>query len=133
MDKIKKAKKNPHSIFHPHIFYGKLFRTIMTGVGLIFLLLLIGMFGYQYFEGMNWEDSFLSASMILSGMGPVGALKTTAGKIFAGFYALFSGLVFIMIIGLVFSPVVHRFFVKIHIDDEDDDAPAPKKTKSKEK
>jgi len=120
MNRTKPSKKNPHSILHPHVFYRHLFRSVLTGLGLIVLLLLIGMQGYQYFENMTWADAFVNASMILSGMGPMGALNTTAGKIFAGFYALFSGLVFIMIIGLVFSPVVHRFFKKIHLDDDDE-------------
>jgi hypothetical protein len=74
------------------------------------------MLGYHLFEKMSWVDAFVNASMILSGMGPLGPLNTNAGKIFAGFYALFSGLAFIVIIAVIFSPVIHRFFKKIHLE-----------------
>lgn len=75
-----------------------------------------GMWGYHGFEGMSWTDAFLNASMILSGMGPVTVLYTEGGKIFAGAYALFSGLAFIAVMAVVFSPVIHRFFHKIHLE-----------------
>jgi hypothetical protein len=65
---------------------------------------------------MSWVDAFLNASMILSGMGPVTPLETTAGKIFAGFYALFSGLAFIAIVVMILSPLLHKFFRKIHLE-----------------
>jgi hypothetical protein len=87
-------------------------------IGLIFIgiALFIGMLGYHHFEGMPWVDAFINASMILSGMGPLGQLSMNAGKVFAGFYALFSGLAFIAIIALIFAPIVQRFFRKIHLD-----------------
>jgi hypothetical protein len=88
----------------------------MMGVGLITAALLIGMIGYHVLESMSWVDSFVNASMILSGMGPVGELKTTAGKIFAGCYALFSGVAFLTSIGLIFAPVFHRFLHKFHLE-----------------
>lgn len=77
----------------------------------------IGMLGYHFFENMNWIDSFANAAMILSGMGPLTPLTTTAGKIFAGFYAIFSGLAFILIVGIIFAPLVHRFLHQFHLDD----------------
>jgi hypothetical protein len=76
------------------------------------------MAGYQYFEGMGWADSFVNASMILSGMGPMGELKTTGGKIFAGCYALYSGLALILIVGIILGPVVHRFLHKFHVEEQ---------------
>jgi len=82
--------------------------------------LFIGMLGYHIFESMSWIDSFMNASMILSGMGPASELKTDAGKLFAGFYALFSGLAFIAIIVIVLSPVIHQFFRKIHLESQSD-------------
>lgn len=88
----------------------------LLGLILIVTALYIGMLGYHLSEGMSWIDSFLNASMILSGMGPVQTLKTTAGKLFAGFYALFSGLAFIAIVVIILSPVIHRFFRKIHLE-----------------
>ncbi|MDP2037108.1 MAG: hypothetical protein Q8L04_06965 [Ignavibacteria bacterium] len=80
------------------------------------IALLMGVFGYHFFEDIGWIDSLLNASMILGGMGPVTELKTDAGKIFASFYALFSGIVFLVTVGIIFAPIVHRFLHKLHID-----------------
>jgi hypothetical protein len=80
----------------------------------------IGIIGYHEFESMNWIDSFLNASMILGGMGPVDVLHTQAGKLFAGVYALFSGLMFLVAAGLFFSPLVHRLLHKFHFDADDE-------------
>jgi hypothetical protein len=79
----------------------------------------IGMIGYHEFESMSWLDSFLNAAMILGGMGPVDVLHTQAGKLFAGLYALFSGLMFLVAAGLFFSPLVHRLLHKFHFESED--------------
>jgi hypothetical protein len=78
--------------------------------------LAIGVFGYHYTEGIPWLDSLLNASMILGGMGPVDPLHTTAGKLFASFYALYSGLLLISLAGLMLAPVVHRLLHKFHIE-----------------
>lgn len=94
-----------------------LLRNVIIGLIFIFIGLYIGMWGYHYFEKMPWVDAFVNASMILSGMGPVSTLATDGGKLFAGCYALFSGLAFIAIVGLIFAPIVHRFFHKIHLQD----------------
>jgi hypothetical protein len=101
-----------------HIFLIRFARGIIIGLCLILIALYLGMLGYHLTERMSWTDSFVNAAMILSGMGPMGALNTTAGKIFAGIYALFSGLFFIAIVGLIFAPLAHRFFKKWHIEDE---------------
>lgn len=74
------------------------------------------MLGYHEFESMSWLDSFLNAAMILGGMGPVDVLHTQAGKLFAGLYALFSGLMFLVAAGLFFSPLVHRLLHKFHFE-----------------
>ncbi len=89
------------------------------GVALIVIVasLLIGILGYHYLEGLSWVDSLLNASMILGGMGPVNALQTTAGKIFASFYALFSGMVFLVAAGVLFAPIFHRFLHRFHLED----------------
>jgi len=86
------------------------------GMAVVVGSLLIGMVGYHIFEHMGWIDSFANASMILSGMGPLGELKTAAGKIFAGCYALFSGVAFLTSVGLVFAPIFHRFLHKFHLE-----------------
>lgn len=90
--------------------------NIIVGLLVISVTLFIGMCGYHIFEHMPWVDAFVNAAMILSGMGPLGSLNSTAGKIFAGCYALFSGLAFIAIVAIIFAPVVHKFFTKIHLE-----------------
>jgi hypothetical protein len=74
----------------------------------------IGMWGYARYEGLEWRDSFLNAAMLLGGMGPVNPPTTDAGKVFAGLYALYAGLVFIVTAGLLFTPVVHRLLHRFH-------------------
>ena len=76
-----------------------------------------GICGYHFIEGLPWIDSLLNASMILGGMGPVDPLKTTGGKLFASFYALYSGLVIIGVAGLLLAPVIHRCFHAFHIQE----------------
>lgn len=100
----------------PKNMYLHLIRNAFIGSFLIGIALFIGMLGYHFFENMSWVDSFLNASMILSGMGPANTLNTDAGKIFAGFYALFSGLAFIAIVVIMLSPIIHKFFRKIHLE-----------------
>ena len=99
----------------PNIYH-HMARNSFIGLILIAMALCIGMIGYHLTERMLWIDSFLNASMILSGMGPAATLTTTAGKLFAGFYALFSGLAFIAIIVIMLSPIIHKFFQKIHLE-----------------
>lgn len=78
----------------------------------------IGMAGYAYFANLPWVDAFLNASMILTGMGPINPMKTNAAKIFAGCYALFSGIVFLSTVAVMIAPIVHRFLHWIHLDGE---------------
>lgn len=100
----------------PKNIYLHLLRNSLIGFLLIAGSLFAGMAGYHLFEGMSWVDSFLNASMILSGMGPADKLVTNGGKLFAGFYALFSGLAFIAIVVVMFSPIIHKLFRKIHME-----------------
>jgi hypothetical protein len=76
-----------------------------------------GMMGYHDFERMGWIDAFANAAMILSGMGPLAPLATDAGKIFAGCYALYSGLALVTTIGIIAAPVLHRFLHRFHMED----------------
>jgi hypothetical protein len=85
-------------------------------LGLTVLGLAIGMTGYALTEGMSIVDAYVNAAMILSGMGPLGDLKTTAGKIFAGSYAIFSGLLIVIATGFVLAPVFHRVLHKFHVE-----------------
>src|SRR5512135_2440996 len=79
----------------------------------------IGILGYHLTEHLSWLDSLLNASMLLGGMGPVDPLHTDAGKLFASFYALFSGMVFLVAVGVVFAPIVHRFLHSFHVAPDD--------------
>jgi hypothetical protein len=79
----------------------------------------LGVLGYHYIAGFHWIDAFLEASMILTGMGPVGALNSNAAKIFSSLYALFSGVVFLSVMAITITPVVHRILHTFHVDDED--------------
>jgi hypothetical protein len=83
---------------------------------LTFAGLAIGMAGYAYFERMSATDAYVNAAMILSGMGPVGELKTTAGKIFAGSYAILSGLIIVIATGFVLAPIFHRVLHRFHVE-----------------
>ncbi len=85
----------------------------ITAIGLS-----IGMAGYAALEGMSLPDAFMNAAMILSGMGPAAPVTTTAGKLFAGFYAIFSGLVIIIATGFVLAPLFHRILHKFHVETE---------------
>ena len=100
----------------PLNFFSHITRNALMCLVFIVVALLIGMLGYHVCEHMPWVDSFLNASMILSGMGPAATLVTTGGKIFAGCYALFSGLAFIAIIVIMISPLIHHLFQKIHLE-----------------
>ena len=82
----------------------------------------MGILGYHSFEGLSWIDATVNASMILGGMGPVNELHTAAGKLFASAYALFSGLVFVVAMGVLFAPVVHRLVHQFHIQMASDDS-----------
>lgn len=88
---------------------------------LIALSLLLGILGYRYFEGLDWIDSILNASMILGGMGPVNPLHSVSGKLFASFYALFSGVVFLFSVGILLAPLLHRFMHRFHLESTEHD------------
>ena len=91
-------------------------------VPLAVLALIMGMAVYHWVEGLPWADSFLNAAMLLGGMGPVDPLHTTAGKWLAGFYALFAGLVFLVLAGVMLAPVIHHVLHKFHLEAEEDDS-----------
>jgi Kef-type K+ transport system membrane component KefB len=81
---------------------------------LVVLSLAIGMTGYMYFEHLPWRDAFVNSAMLLGGMGPVDPLKTDGGKLFAGLYALYCGLVFLIVTGVLLAPVIHRILHRFH-------------------
>ena len=98
------------------VFLRRLVPSLGFSFGLMGAALLIGVSGYHLIAGFNWVDSILEASMILAGMGPVNPLPTTAAKLFASVYALFSGVIFIGVIGIILGPFVHRVLHKFHLE-----------------
>jgi hypothetical protein len=97
-------------------FIQRMQRSALLAAGISTATLIVGMIGYHLLEGMNWVDAFANASMILAGMGPLGNLNTSAGKIFAGFYALFCGLIFVSVVTILIAPVFHRALHKFHLE-----------------
>lgn len=104
----------------PQLFFRRLLASVAVGLGLIIVSLAVGMAGYHGFEELSWLDAFVNASMILSGMGPLLSPVTTGGKLFAGLYALYSGLAVLVIAGVIFAPVAHRFLHRFHLEAKDD-------------
>ena len=102
------------------VFVKRIFVFLGLAFCLIGIALTIGITGYHLLGGFGWIDSLLEASMILGGMGPVAQLSGDGVKIFASLYALFSGLIFIAVMGVVLSPVAHRILHKFHVDQEDE-------------
>jgi len=102
-----------------HVFLGRFLKFLGFALGVVVIALAIGVLGYHHFAGFTWVDSLLNASMILGGMGPVGELSTDAAKLFASAYAIFSGLVFISVMGIVLAPIAHRSLHMFHLDEED--------------
>jgi hypothetical protein len=99
-----------------------IWRVVRHGVFALLLVAIalgIGVLGYHGLENLPWVDALVNAAMILGGMGPVDALHTTGGKVFAAVYALFSGLGFIVIIGVLFAPFIHRFLHRFHMEADD--------------
>lgn len=102
------------------VFAQRMLRFSLFSAGMILFSLGIGILGYHFLESLSWIDSLLNASMILGGMGPVNALQTDAGKIFASFYALYSGIVLLASVGVLTTPIFHRFLHRFHLEIEDD-------------
>ena len=98
------------------LFMRRVFSHALVGFALLAASLGIGILGYHFIEGLSWIDAILNASMILGGMGPVSELHTVAGKLFASFYALFSGSVFLVVAGIVIAPVAHRLLHRLHLE-----------------
>jgi hypothetical protein len=99
------------------VFLGRLARNLLVACVMIAIALALGMEGYHATEGLSWLDAYLNAAMLLGGMGPVDALHTEAGKLFAGSYALFCGLLIVIASGVVLAPILHRVLHALHADD----------------
>ncbi len=101
-------------------FIARVFRSFLSTLVIVFVSLLGGSLGYGYFGNLAWDDALLNAAMILTGMGPVDAMRTTAGKLFSTCYALYSGIAFLSMVAIILAPILHRFMHQFHLDDDDD-------------
>jgi len=110
----RKAKLVPRKVFIKRII-----QHLVLAAALLTASLGLGIAGYMQLEGMYFADAMLNAAMILGGMGPVNELNTQAGKYFASFYALFSGIIFLVVVGIILAPVAHRILHQFHMDDND--------------
>lgn len=92
--------------------------AVYAAIGLLIDVgsLAVGVSGYHFLEGLSWIDSLLNAAMLLGGMGPVNQLHTTAGKLFASFYAIYCGVIFLVVAGVLLVPVIHRFMHHFHLE-----------------
>ena len=99
-----------------HRFYSRLAASVLVALLITFISLLLGMAGYHQFEKLTWMDSYLNAAMLLGGMGPIAQPQTSAGKFFAGTYAIYCGLVVITVTGILLGPVIHRIIHAFHME-----------------
>lgn len=99
-------------------FLRRLALHVAVAVAVVVVSLALGMVGYSKFEHLVWRDAFLNSAMLLGGMGPVDAPRTPGGKLFAGVYALYCGLIFLIAAGLIFAPLLHRLLHRFHWVDE---------------
>jgi hypothetical protein len=113
---VLKFEKRHESILPRSKFFLRLVKFALLSIGLIAVSLIIGILGYQLFEGMSWVDAFLNAAMLMGGMGQVTVLHTDAGKLFAGVYALYCGFVLIVSVAVFLAPIFHRFLHRFHLE-----------------
>lgn len=108
----------------PLISRGRFVQRMLAAFGVTMAIvaasLLMGMVGYHYLGGLRWIDALLNSAMILTGMGPVDPMESTGGKLFATFYALYSGIAFLSMTAVLLAPIIHRAMHQFHLDAEDD-------------
>ncbi len=102
------------SLLSARLFARRLSRHAAAALALVLFSIALGMAGYMYFEHLPWRDAFLNSAMLLGGMGPVDAPKSDGGKLFAGCYALYAGLVFLISVSVVLAPMLHRLLHRFH-------------------
>jgi hypothetical protein len=113
---LTKFEHRSQKVISRHKFAWRMLVAVSLWGALTLLGLFVGMLGYAFFEGMSLVDAYVNAAMILSGMGPLGELKTTGGKIFAGSYAIMSGLFIVIASGFVLAPIFHRVLHRFHVE-----------------
>jgi hypothetical protein len=120
MGKHSKLERQHEPLLPRQQFLVRLLRYLAIAAGIVAGSLSIGILGYRWLGELAWIDALLNASFILTGMGPVDPLKTVSGKLFASAYAIFSGIAFLSTIGVMLTPVVHRFLHRFHLQIDQD-------------
>lgn len=111
-----RLERKDESVLAPHLFLARQARYALAAGVIVAVSLSIGVLGYHALGKLDWIDSLLNASFILTGMGPVDPLRTVAGKLFASAYAIFSGVAFLTTIGVLMTPLAHRFLHQFHVE-----------------
>jgi hypothetical protein len=113
---MNRFERRKHPLASRSVFFKRVANYLLLSTAIIIVSLGMGIVGYHVTEGLSWIDSLLNASMILGGMGPVAPIQTVAGKLFASFYALFSGMILLVAAGVLIAPVFHRFLHHFHLE-----------------
>ncbi len=111
-------EKSNDALLPTKVFYARIISSFGATLIIVVFSLAIGSAGYAYFGGLEWVDAVLNAAMILTGMGPVDRMVTTSGKLFATFYALYSGIAFLSMMAILIAPILHRFLHRFHLEDD---------------
>jgi hypothetical protein len=131
MDSFLRYEHKGEPVVSREVFLRRLGRNALVALSIIGVSLIAGIFGYRTLEGMAWIDAFLESAMLLGGMGPIHAPMTPAGKIFAGVYALYSGILVIGTAGIILAPIFHRVLHSLHVEDDEDEKKDEKTTTRK--
>jgi hypothetical protein len=119
--KLFRFERRNEPLLPPRQFATRMRNHLGFAGGILAFSLGIGVVGYHFFENLPWIDALLNASMILGGMGPVDPIRTTGGKLFASFYSLFSGVLFLVVVGIIVAPFVHRLLHRMHLGMDEND------------
>lgn len=121
MDSFLRYERKDQPVVPREVFLRRLGRNATVALSIIGVSLVVGIIGYRTLEGMEWIDAFLESAMLLGGMGPINAPMTVAGKLFAGVYALYSGILVIATAGIILAPIFHRVLHTLHLEDDEDE------------
>jgi len=131
MDSFIRYERKDEPVVSREVFLRRLGRNATVALSIIGVSLLGGIIGYRFLESMEWIDAFLESAMLLGGMGPIHAPTTVLGKLFAGVYALYSGILVIGTAGIILAPIFHRVLHSLHVEDDEDEKNDEKKTTRK--
>ena len=121
MDSFLRYERKREPLVSREVFLRRLGRNALVALSIIGVSLIVGIVGYRTLEGMEWIDACLESALLLGGMGPIHAPVTVAGKLFAGVYALYSGILVIATAGIILAPIFHRVLHSLHLEDDEDE------------